>query len=61
MIIISRITGFVGRNLKDYLKSEFDILGVSRTKVYLGNGTKIDYHITIADNTIIKAGTIFSK
>ncbi|MBE7629131.1 acetyltransferase [Tenacibaculum piscium] len=30
-------------------------------KVYLGNGTKIDYHITIADNTVIKAGTIFSK
>lgn len=29
-------------------------------KVYIGNGTKIDYPITIDDNSKIKAGTILS-
>ena len=30
-------------------------------RVYIGNGTKIDFPITIKDDTVVKAGTIFSK
>lgn len=30
-------------------------------RVYIGNGTKIDYFINIPDDTVINAGTILSK
>ncbi len=40
MILITRITGFVGVNLKKYLENRFNILGISRLK---GN-QKISYH-----------------